>query len=312
MKDTILITGGKGMLGRHICQELIKLQSDANIFTFSSKEYDLTKHDQTMMLFERFQPNIVIHLAALAGGIGYNKKYPANVMQTNLAINYNVFEAVAKYKPEYFYGAGSVCSYPSNCPIPFKEDNLWDGFPEKTNSGYGQCKRTLLLQQQMFREQYGLKGAHFLIVNLFGPHDNFNLESSHVIGALINKFADAVQNNKSTVKCWGTGQAYREFFYVEDCARAFAMAAISKLNTDLPINLGTGKTISIYDLVHLIGKLTGFTGDIVFTGEVSDGQLKRQLDILRAKEIFNFEAKVDLEDGLKRTIDWYKKLKRTK
>lgn len=306
MKDTILITGGKGFLGRHICQELNKLQPNIYIITFNSKEYNLTRNDQTMMLFERFQPNIVIHLAALAGGIGFNKKNPADVIQINSAINYNIFEAVNKYKSEYFYGAGSVCSYPLNCPTPFREDTLWDGFPEKTNAGYGQCKRTMLLQQQLFKEQYGLKGAHMLIVNLFGPHDNFDLESSHVIGALINKFVDAVKDNKNTVECWGTGQAYREFFFVEDCARAFAMAATSKLDTDLPINLGTGLTISIYDLAHLIGKLTGFTGEIVFTGEVSDGQPKRQLNVSRAKELFGFEAKIDLESGLKRTIEWYK------
>lgn len=697
MTETILITGGKGFLGRHLRQELEKCNLNVNIITFSSKEYDLTRHDQTLMLFERFRPDTVIHLAAMAGGIGFNKKHPADVIQINSAINYNIFEAVSKHKPEYFYGAGSVCftedcfieikknhfknindikendfiasnngytkvkkiykreysgdvvtiqaygaekltvtpehpflvyrdnkeqwiaakniiktdllvyntnkntnkklvnvkiaeninennyrtknlpnkkrhipkkikinddlaylcgwyvaegyssenaitlyfgdhendkifslqriieknfkikttlkrcpptqkgyrldfyskqiahffrslfynnkekhtahykkipdfilksplhiqlsflkgyiegdghfatgkyvdknainsviltsvsrlliyqirkillqinivgsikshakkgkskicgrtvnindswilkftginiekivkamfidkinklknqydqgiiakkilnnrhyspiykiyyenvkniyvynlhtenetytannfivhncSYPLNCPTPFKEDNLWDGFPEKTNSGYGQCKRTLLLQQQAFREQYGLRGAHFLIVNLFGPHDNFDLESSHVIGALIHKFVDAVRNNKKTVECWGTGQAYREFFYVEDCARAFAMAAVTKLDTELPINLGTGKTISIYNLAYLISKLTGFTGEIVFTGDVSDGQPKRQLDVSRAKELLGFTANIDLENGLKRTIEWYK------
>lgn len=306
MTETILITGGKGFLGRHLRQELNKYKLNADIIAVGSKEYELTSREGAMMLFERYQPDIVIHLAAMAGGIGFNKKHPADVIQINSAINYNIFNAITKYRPKYFYGAGSVCEYPLNCPTPFKEDNLWNGFPEKTNSGYGQCKRTLLLQQQAFREQYGLKGAHFLIVNLFGPHDSFNSENSHVIGALIHKFVDAVKNNKKIVECWGTGQAYREFFYVEDCARAFAMAAVTKLDTDLPINLGTGKTISIYELAHLIGKLTGFTGEIIFTGDVSDGQPKRQLDVSRAREFFGFTANIDLENGLKRTIEWYK------
>jgi GDP-L-fucose synthase len=203
------------------------------------------------------------------------------------------------------YTLGSVCSYPLNCPTPFKEDDIFNGYPESTNAPYGQAKRTLMMLGNTYREQYGIAGAHLIPVNLFGPHDHFDLVNSHVIPALINKFVNAVDKGLSTVRCWGTGLATREFFYAEDAAKAIVSAVYQSLDTELPINLGTGKEISIKELAHLIAKLVGFDGEVLFTGEVSDGQPKRRLDVSRAKEMLNFEADTNLLTGLVKTITWY-------
>ncbi len=306
----LLITGANGFLGRHVQGAIddyadTMLESLDEVFTPTSKECDLTNISSTMLFFERERPDVVLHLAAICGGIGFNKRNSADVIQLNLAMAVNLFEAVHKYEPQYVYTAGSVCSYPRNCPIPFKEDDLWNGYPEETNAGYGFSKKALLMLQQEYRKQYGTKGAHFVLVNLFGPHDNFNLNDSHVIAALINKFVSAVDNKESVVECWGTGNATREFFYVEDCAEILVKIIFTQLDCELPINLGTGKDISIHDLAYDIAKLTGFQGDIVFTGEESDGQPKRQLDVTRAQKKLGWSASTNLTTGLIKTIDWY-------
>lgn len=299
----LLVTGANGFLGKHVVKELSKTKYD--LLTPRSRELNLIDKSSVMSYFERHRPEMVLHMAAICGGIGLNMRQPADVIQTNLKMGVNLFDAIEKFDTEYVYGIGSVCAYPANCPVPFKEDDLWNGYPEATNAGYGFSKRALLMQQQEYRKQYGLKGAHFIMVNMYGPHDDFDLDNSHVIAAFIRKFLHARDTGAPTVPCWGTGEATREFLYVGDSAAALRMAVEQKLDTPLPINLGTGKSISIKGLAQLVKQLTGYRGEAVFTGEVSNGQMCRQLDVSRAKEILGFEAGTDLETGLVKTIQWY-------
>lgn len=304
----ILITGGTGFVGKHV-QKAFQPYAEEHSFSFIGSSCDLTCENNVNDLFRAVKPDIVIHMAAVCGGILANKNSPAVFLRDNLHMSLNVYNAavcVGK-KDIKLYTLGSVCAYPKYCPTPFKEDNIWNGYPEETNAPYGQAKRTLMLLGQTYRAQYGIGGAHLIPVNMYGEHDHFDLTNSHVIPALINKFVDAVKNNKPSVECWGTGEATREFLYAGDSAEAIVKAVMMKLDTDLPINLGTGKDISIKDLAYLIGNLTGFTGQIVFNGQVSDGQPKRQLDVTRAKQILGFEAKTALKDGLLKTIEWYKR-----
>lgn len=306
----VLITGGTGFLGKNLqtAFEPLKNKYDLRFMGrfYNGQLFDLTSQNDCQKLFNKVKPNVVIHAAAFCGGIGLNNRQPADLMLSNLQMNTNILQQCLEHQVEFTYTLGSVCGYPVHCPVPFKEDDLWNGYPELTNSGYGLAKKTMMLLFQMMKKQYNMKGAHLIPVNMYGIKDHFDLENSHVIPALINKFVTAVNNNHSKVFCWGTGNATREFFFAGDCAEAIVQAVEQKLDTDLPINLGTGKDISIKDLANLIAKLTGFNGEIVFTGEVSDGQPKRMLDVSRAKEIMNFTAKTDLETGLKKTIDWYK------
>jgi GDP-L-fucose synthase len=306
---SVLITGGNGFLGRRILAEFEKLNWPKTILVPSSLQLDLTNESSVMNYFDEYRPDKVIHAAAFVGGLGLNKKQPADLTHINLKMIVNLFDAVHKYNVEYVYGIGTVCSYPMNCPTPFKEDDFWNGMPEITNSGYGLSKRMLLIMQSEYRKQYGLKGAHLVPVNLMGPGDSFDDTKSHVIPALIKKFVDAVENDKPEVYCFGSGNASREFLYVDDCAKAIVKAISVELDYDGPINLGTGKSIFIKNLAELIGELTGYKGNIVFTGDVGDGQLLRQLDVSRAKKILDWEAKIDLREGLKKTIEWYKKNK---
>lgn len=317
---TIVVTGGSGFLGKHL---QIAFQSYHNQFHkivfLNRHDCDMTKHHQVIdMLFE-YSPNIIIHGAAVCGGIKANSKRPATFIHDNLQMGINLFDAVVHVnrldrnsydgrinpKVTRVYTLGSVCAFPKYCPIPFKEENLWNGYPEETNAPYGLAKRMLLVMGQAYRQQYGIGGTHLIPVNLYGEHDQFDLENSHVIPALINKFTTAVNKGEKKVTCWGSGIATREFLYAGDAAEAIVKAILMDLNTDLPINLGTGIDISIKDLASLIGKLTGFQGEIEFTGDVSDGQPKRQLDVSRAKNLLNWEAKTKLQDGLAKTILWY-------
>lgn len=306
----VLITGGTGFLGKNLQTAFEPLRDKYDLRFmgrfYNGKLFDLTSQNDCQKLFNQVKPNVVIHAAAFCGGIGLNKRQPADLMLSNLQMNTNILQQCLEHQVEFTYTLGSVCAYPVHCPAPFKEDDLWNGYPEITNSGYGVAKKTMMLLFQMMKNQYNMKGAHLIPVNMYGIQDHFDLENSHVIPALINKFVTAVNNNDSKVFCWGTGNATREFFFAGDCAEAIVQALEQKLDTDLPINLGTGKDISIKDLANLIAKLTGFKGEIIFTGEVSDGQPKRMLDVSRAKELMNFTAKTDLETGLKKTIDWYK------
>lgn len=304
----LLLTGSSGFVGHHVVKEFTK-HGDFELITFSSSDYNLIDLNETMMLFEKERPDIVLHMAAVCGGILANKNSPADFTHLNLKMGSNIFDAVYHFGVEYLYTLGSVCSYPRNCPVPFKEEDIWNGYPEETNAGYGLAKKMLLVMQQAYRQQYGLKGAHLIPVNVFGPHDHFDLVNSHVIPALIRKFVDAVESNSSVVRCWGTGQASREFIYSKELAEAIYLAVSKSLDYPDPINLGAGQDIKIRDLAHLIAKLCGYRGDIVFTGEVSDGQPKRRLDVSKAERLLGFRATWPFTLGLTETIEWYKKNK---
>lgn len=306
MTKRVLLTGGTGFLGKHLQDAFKESVSSKKIALYPvGKKYDMTDQTHTMYMVEDFNPDVVIHAAALCGGILANANRPADFLRDNTLMGINIFEACRKKKVSRLYTLGSICSYPKHCPVPFKEDDIWNGAAEETNFPYGQAKRTVLMLGQTYRDQYGIGGAHLIPVNLYGEYDHFDLINSHVIPALINKFTAAKEQGKDTVTCWGTGEATREFLYAGDAAQAIAKAVLTDLDTVLPINLGTGIDISIKDLAYLVGQLTGFQGKIEFTGEVSDGQPKRRLDVSRAREMLNWHAPTDLETGLVKTIKWY-------
>ena len=307
MRVVVTGAGPNGFLGNHVKKAFEK--HDA-IFV-GSKDYDLMCVDDVMFMLIDHTPNVIVHMAAACGGILANKNSPADFLAKNTLMNINLFNAVKCIREsnpdvgEYVYTLGSVCAYPKYCPIPFKEDDLFNGYPEETNAPYGVAKRHLYMMGKTCREQYGIKGAHLIPVNLYGPHDHFGLTNSHVIPALINKFTFAVKMSLPFVECWGTGEATREFLYAGDCAEAIVKAVDQQLDTPLPINIGTGKDISIKDLAYLVAELTSFNGQIKFTGDVSDGQPRRRLDVSRAKEMLGFEATTELREGLVKTIAWY-------
>jgi GDP-L-fucose synthase len=298
----ILVTGGTGFLGRHIRQTF--KDSGKEIWFPSSQELDLCNAKCIRRVID-YQPNTIIHMSSRCGGILANKNSPADFLRDNTQMALNIYEAARQANTKLVYSLGSVCAYPKHCPVPFKEDDIWNGPAEETNFPYGQAKRTLLLLGRTYRQQYGIGGAHLIPVNMYGPHDHFDLINSHVIPALINKFHHASRNGLPTVECFGSGGASREFLFAPDAAQAIGLAVQNRLDTDLPINLGVGQDILIRDLAYLIADLTGFRGEIVFTGEVSDGQPKRLLDVSRAFEMLSWRASTNLTDGLKRTIAWY-------
>ena len=298
----ILVTGGTGFLGKHLVP---KLKENHEVLAPSSKELNILDFPNFYNKVQYYQPDAILHMAAKCAGILGNKINPADFLRDNTQMALNVYEVARIHNVPKVYSLGSVCAYPKFCPPPFKEDNIWNGAAEETNFPYGQAKRTLMMLGQTYRQQYGLSGAHLIPVNMYGEHDTFDPTYSHVIPALIRKFEESIRNKNSVVECWGTGEATREFLYAGDCSEAICKAINSKLDTDLPINLGVGKDISIKDLARLIGQLTNFQGDIVFTGEVSDGQPKRVLDVSRAKEMLDWVAKTDLKTGLMNTIKYY-------
>jgi GDP-L-fucose synthase len=249
--------------------------------------------------------DIVIHLAAKVGGIGYNQKYPATLFYDNAIMGIQLMEAARLENLEKFVAIGTVCAYPKYTPVPFEEEDLWNGYPEETNAPYGIAKKMLLVQAQAYRKQYDFNAIYLLPVNLYGPRDNFHPEYAHVIPALIKKMVDAVLEGKDEVVVWGTGKPSREFLYVENAAEGILLAT-EKYEKQNPVNLGTGREITIKDLVSLISELTGFEGEIMWDTSKPDGQPRRRLDVRRAKEEFGFEAKTDFKEGLKRTIEWYK------
>ncbi|MDO8460656.1 MAG: GDP-L-fucose synthase, partial [Nanoarchaeota archaeon] len=301
----VLVTGGAGFLGSFIVERLKKEQvKEENIFIPRSKDYDLRKEDEVDRLFKEFRPNIVIHAAVNGGGIGYAKEHPGSILYNNNMINTLIIEASRKYNVEKFVGVGSVCSYPKFTEVPFKEEDLWKGFPEETNATYGMVKKMMMLQTQSYKEQYGLNGIHLLLVNLYGPRDEFNPNRSHVIPSLIRKFDDAVSKKLDHIEVWGTGTASREFLYVEDAAEGIVLAA-EKYNKSDPINLGSGMEISIKNLTEKIANIIGFKGKIIWDSSKPDGQMRRCLDVSKAEKEFGFRAKTSFDLGLKKTVDWY-------
>ena len=300
----ILVTGGAGFLGSFLLDRLKERGVDAeNIKIPRSRDTDLRHWKNCVEVVKDI--DVVIHLAARVGGIGFNRKYPATLFYDNAIMSIQVMEASRLAGVQKFVAVGTVCAYPKFTPVPFKEEDLWNGYPEETNAPYGLARKMLLVQSQAYRQQYGFNSIFLLPVNLYGSGDNFALESSHVIPALIRKFIEAVQNNKKEVEVWGTGEASREFLYVEDAAEGIILAT-ERYNKSEPVNLGAGFEIKIKDLVELIAELTGFHGAISWDTTKPDGQPRRCLDVSRAKKEFGFEAKTDFREGLKKTIKWYK------
>lgn len=302
---TLLITGGNGFLGKHVINHLKNYTK--TIYIPTSKELNLLDRQQTIDFINQIKPTTILHMAALCGGILANKNSPADFLHKNIDMGSNIFFAAQQANCTNIYTLGSVCAYPKYCPVPFKEDNLWNGYPEETNAPYGMAKRLLLLMSQTYRAQYGFTGAHLIPVNLYGEYDHFDdLTNSHVIPALINKFETAKNNNLPHVMCWGTGEITREFLYADDAAEAITRALLNNLDSDLPINLGTGENISIKNLALLIQELIGYKGEVIFSGEVSNGQPERRLDVNRAKELLNWKAKTNLRKGLEQSITWFR------
>jgi GDP-L-fucose synthase len=299
----LLVTGGAGFLGKRVI-ELLRARGVEDIISPRKAEHDLTDQGAVEALFGVTQPDIVIHLAAEVGGIGANRKNPGRYFYANMAMGLHTIEAARRHGVEKFVQVGTVCAYPKHTPVPFSEDALWDGYPEETNAPYGVAKKALLVMLQSYREQYGLNGIYLLPVNLYGPNDNFDLETSHVIPALIRKFVSARDSAHSHVEVWGTGSASREFLYVDDAARGIVLAAERYDDPD-PVNLGVGQEVRIRELVATIASLTGFEGEIRWDTSRPDGQPRRMLDTRRALERFEFSAQVPLDEGLRRTIEWW-------
>lgn len=300
----ILVTGGAGFLGSFVVEKL-KQRGCKNIFVPEIKDYDLVQQEAVKRAYQDAKPNIVIHLAAIVGGIGANKENPGRFFYDNAMMGIQLLHEGFLRKIDKFVALGTICAYPKFTPVPFKEENLWDGYPEETNAPYGLAKKMSLVQAQAYRQQYGFNTIYLLPVNLYGPGDNFDPTSSHVIPALIKKCVDALEKGEDSIEVWGTGKASREFLYVEDAAEAICLAT-EKYNKPDPVNIGAGFEITIKDLVELIAKLTGFKGEIVWDASKPDGQPRRMLDTSKAEKEFGFKAKTTFEEGLKKTIEWYR------
>jgi GDP-L-fucose synthase len=299
----IVVTGGAGFLGRAVCQRLRALGA-AEVLVPRQAQYDLTIESQVERLYKDTRPQVVIHLAAEVGGIGANMANPGRYFYANMAMAMHLIEHARRNGLEKFVQTGTICAYPKFTPVPFREENLWDGYPEETNAPYGVAKKASMVMLDAYQRQYGLKGVYVLPVNLYGPWDNFNLDTSHVIPALIRKCIEARDAGRDHIVCWGTGSASREFLYVDDAADGLIRAA-EVMETPEPINLGTGMEITIRDLVTLIARLCGFGGEIQWDATKPDGQPRRCLDVQRAVQRLGWRAKVGFEEGLRRTIDWF-------
>jgi GDP-L-fucose synthase len=298
----ILVTGGRGFLGSHVVERLRAEGIDP--FVAEHSEYDLTDRQDAERLFAEAQPDLVYHLAAEVGGIGANQAAPGRFWYSNLMMGVNALEQSRIAGVEKLVVVGTICAYPKFTPVPFREEELWNGYPEETNAPYGVAKRSLLVGAQAYRQQYGLNTIYLLPVNLYGPGDDFDLETSHVIPALIRKMNDAKGAGEEKVVLWGDGSPTREFLYVEDCAEALLLAA-ERYEGDEPVNLGTGLEISIADLAEKVAHATGFQGEIVWDTSKPNGQPRRCLDVSRAEELFGFRAKTSFDEGLARTVSWY-------
>jgi GDP-L-fucose synthase len=301
----ITITGGKGFLGSHLVNKF-KEKGYKYLFIADLPEYDLVKLEDIKRMYDDSKPDIVMHLAAKVGGIGFNQENPGSLFYENLMMGIQLLHEGYSRRIEKFVAIGTICAYPKFTPVPFKEEDLWNGYPEETNAPYGLAKKMMLVQSQAYRKQYGFNSIFLLPVNLYGPGDNFDPRSSHVIPALIKKCIDAKLNGERELVVWGTGKPTREFFYVEDAAEAIALAT-ERYNKSDPVNIGAGFEISIKDLAELIKELTGFKGRIIWDKTKPDGQPRRMLDTTKAFTEFGFKAKTDFREGLKRTVEWYRK-----
>lgn len=300
---SIVVTGGAGFLGRHVVAELDR-RGAKQVFVPRSRDYDLVDGEAARRLLDHASPDVVIHMAAVVGGIGANREHPGRFFYENLMMGAQLMEESRKRGVAKFVAVGTVCSYPKHTRVPFREDDLWDGYPEETNAPYGLAKKMLLVQAQAYREEYGFDAIFLLPVNLYGPEDNFDPASSHVIPALIRKFVEARESGAKKVEVWGTGSASREFLFVEDAARGIVEATDRYDQAD-PVNLGTGREITIRELVEKIRELVGYEGELWWDESKPDGQPRRCLDTSRAEASFGFRAETGFDEGLRRTVAWY-------
>ena len=303
----VVVTGGAGFLGSYLIEKL-QQRGCKRIFVPRGEEYDLREKEAIVHMYRITQPDIVIHLAAVLGGIGANQTNPGRFFYDNTIMGIQLIEQARIFGVKKFICMGTICAYPKYTPVPFKEGNLWNGYPEETNAPYGLAKKMLLVQLQAYRQQYGFNGIFLLLVNLYGPRDNLDPESSHVIPALTKKCFDAIENQEDKIVVWGDGTPTREFLYVEDAAEAILLAS-ERYNKSEPVNIGAGFEVSIEDLAELIAKLTGFQGKIIWDKTKPNGQPRRRLDTTKAEEEFGFKAKTSFEEGLKKTIEWYRQVK---
>ena len=301
---TVVVTGGAGFLGREVCR-LIESHNPRSVFIPRSKTYDLRQREAIEQLMADSRPDIVVHLAAIVGGIEANRLNPGKFFYENAIMGVELIEQARRFEVEKFVSIGSICAYPKFTPVPFREDDIWNGYPEETNAPYGLAKKMLLVQSQAYRQQYNMNAITLFPVNLYGPGDNFDLQSSHVIPALIRKVHEAIQSGQKKIEVWGTGSASREFLYVSDAADGIVKATLHYEDAE-PVNLGSGTEIQIRELAQTICELSGFDGEIEWNTEKPDGQPRRCLDTTRASEAFGFEAETKLRDGILKTVNWYR------
>lgn len=301
----IVLTGGHGFLGTHVAKAL-GARGYRSVATFRSSQYDLTHETQVERMLADLRPEVIVHLAAVVGGIGANRRYPGTYFYKNLMMGAVLMELARRAGVKRFLSVGTICSYPKHTPVPFQESALWDGYPEETNAPYGLAKKMLIVQSQAYRQEFGFDAPNVLLVNLYGPGDNFDPETSHVIPALIRKCLEAADAGAREVPVWGTGQATREFLYVEDAAEAIALA-MEKLEGGEPVNIGAGSEVPIRALAETIARISGFKGKLVWDASKPDGQPRRCLDVSRARAALGWSATTSLDTGLERTIAWYRK-----